>query len=178
MDTWEKLYYITGTTDFVHFVTSPTVQSALLPVKLVFIFFTIFFLGFVIYFYITSSYVKTHFLEDTTEFLSWQPYGLRQINKRWAKIAKRLETGNESEYKLAIVEADDFLYKMLEDKGYNGENFEELVANAGQKIMPSPEDILSDHTIRNSIVYDSNYVLDITMAKEILRHYEMAIKNL
>lgn len=178
MVSWQYLYNLIGIKDFIYFISSPVIQETLFPVKLVFIFFTLFFLFFVIYFYINSSYLQDHFLQDTVEFLSWQPYGLRQINKRWQKIAHRIESENPDEYKLAIVEADDFLYKLLEDNGYQGETFEELLNSASSKIMPSAEEIISAHRIRNSVVYDTSYRLDLETTRKVLGNYERAIKNL
>ena len=175
---WEYIYNLLGITDFIYFISSPIIQEVLLPIKIVFILFTIFFFVAVIYFYTNSSYIQAHFLQDTMEFISWQPYGLRQINKRWQQITDMIGVGNESEYKLAIIEADDLLYKTLEDNGYVGESFEELLDSAQKKILPGLEDILSAHEIRNAIVYDTDYKLSIEMAKKILADYEKAIKNL
>lgn len=177
MITWEYIYSLLGITDFIHFIDSPAIQDALFPIKLVFVLFTAFFFAAVMYFYINSSYIQYHFLQDTVEFLSWQPYGLRQINKRWQKIMKKVEGGSEDEYKLAIMEADEFLYKTLEDKGFDGETFEELLKSASSKIVPSYETILSAHGVRNSIVHDSDYKLNLESAKTILSNYEKAIKG-
>jgi len=175
---WEYIYNLLGIQDFIYFITSPTIQETLFPVKLVFILFTTFFFIAVMYFYINSSYIQTHFLQDTVEFLSWQPYGLRQVNKILEKIKKRIKTGKEDEFKLALLEADDFLYKTLEDKGYNGENFEELIKSAEKNILPSSSEILLAHDIRNSIVYNSNYKLDSETTKKLISDYEKAIRNL
>lgn len=176
--TWEFFYRLLGIEDFIYFISSPIIQETLFPVKILFIFFTFFFLFFVLYFYWNSSYIQNFFLQDTIEFLSWQPYGLRQINNRWKKIMKRLEMENVDEYKLAIVEADDFLYKVLEDKGYQGDSFEEIIADAGHKISPSSDEVLRVHRVRNSIVYDANYMLTSEYARSILGVYERAIKGL
>ena len=178
MITWEYIYSLLGIRDFIYFIDSPSIQDALFPIKLVFILFTIFFFGAVMYFYINSSYIQYYFLQDTVEFLSWQPYGLRQINKRWQKIVKKIDSGGENEYKLAIIEADDFLYKTLEDKGFEGESFEELLTSASSKILPSYEVILSAHNLRNEVVHNSDYNLDLEMARVILSNYEKAIKNI
>lgn len=176
--TWEQIYDFFGIRDFIYFISSSQLQEALFPIKLIFIFFAVFFLAAVIYFYINSSYIQYKFLQDLVEFFSWQPLGLAQINKRWRKIMKEVEGGGEKEYKLAILQADDFLYKILEDKGYQGETFEELIKSAGRQIAPSPAEILAAHNIRSSIVYDSEYKLDLPTAKRILDNYEKAVKNL
>ena len=65
------------------------------------------------YFYFKSSYLKYNVLEDVVEIFSWQPYGSGRINKVWNKIIKKIDGGNENEYKLAIIEADNFLYKIF-----------------------------------------------------------------
>lgn len=161
-----------------YFISSPDIQHELLPIKLVFYAFTIFFLCAVIYLYINSSYIQFKFLQDVAEFFSWQPYGLRSVNKRWAKIIKRTESGAESDYKFAIVEADDFLYQVLEEAGYEGETFEELAGNAGKKMSNNFKDILEAHAIRNLVVYDLDYKLDLDLAKRMLSSYENAIKNI
>lgn len=176
--TWEQIYDYFGIRDFIYFISSPGIQEMLFPVKLVFIFFAMFFLCAVIYFYFKSSYMQYQFLQDITEFFSWRAYGLREVEKRWNKIKKNIKSGTENEYKLAIIEADDFLYQTLEESGYQGETFEELVNNVSKKMMPNLENILDFHSIRNSIVYYPSYRLDLEKAKKILSDYESTIKNL
>ncbi|MDO8529937.1 MAG: hypothetical protein Q7S10_00785 [bacterium] len=175
--TWEEFYNLLGIADFIAFTSSPELQASLLPIKIVFILFTAFFLLAVIYFYTNSSYLQYQFLQDTEEFFSWQPYGLRAINKRWAKLMKKIQTGDEDEYKLAVIDADDFLYQALEEQGYKGETFEELANNAGSRILPNLDEILAAHQLRNSIVYTPEYKLEAEQAKNLLSLYEVAIKN-
>ena len=175
---WEQLYSLLGIKDFIYFISSPEIQDALFPVKLVFVAFAMFFLAAVIYFMLNSSWLQYKFLEDVTEFFSWQSYGLRQISKRWDKIKKRIEVESESEYKLAIIEADDFLNEVLEDRGYEGKDFQEAVNKAGMLLGSVLSDLMSAHEVRNSIVYNPDYKLDIEQAKKILKVYESAINTI
>ncbi|MEK7124502.1 MAG: hypothetical protein AAB877_02360 [Patescibacteria group bacterium] len=175
---WEQIYNFLGITEFIYFISSPSIQEALFPVKLVFYFFTLFFLGWVIYFYFTSSYLQYQFSQDVSEFFSWQPYGLKSINKKWNRIVRGIKTESEAEYKIAIVEADDFLYQTLETGGFRGETFEELANDAGRKMISNFQDILEAHQIRNAIVYGQDYDLPLEKAKKILSDYENAIKNI
>ncbi|MFI5205914.1 MAG: hypothetical protein ACHQVK_03155, partial [Candidatus Paceibacterales bacterium] len=103
---WDQIYNYLGVKDFVYFISSPSIQDALFPIKIVFIFFTAFFFCAVIWFYVNSSYIQYKFLQDTTEFLSKETYGLRKVTKNWRKIKKRAESGTDSDIKLAIIEAD------------------------------------------------------------------------
>lgn len=174
---WESIYNLLGIKDFIYFISSPDLQDTLFPVKLIFVCFTMFFLSALIYFMVNSSYLKYQFYEDVTEFFSWQAYGLREITNRLKRIQKRAETGIESEYKLALIEADDFLKETLEDREFKGKDFEELINNAGKIILPNLDEILSAHQIRNSIVYHPDYKIDLDEVKKILAIYETAIKN-
>jgi hypothetical protein len=178
MITWDQIYDYLGIRDFIYTASSTSLQDDLFGVKLIFIFFTIFFLSAVVYFYLNSSYLQYHFLQDTAEFLSSQSYGLREINKRWKKIIKRTEFGTEHEYKLAIIEADDFLYQTMDNRGFEGETFEEMVDKVAKKSTQYVNDILFAHSIRNLIVYDPDYKLESSTAKKILSDYERAIKEI
>ncbi|MCX6720056.1 MAG: hypothetical protein NTV36_03045, partial [Candidatus Staskawiczbacteria bacterium] len=124
------------------------------------------------------SWLQYKFLEDVTEFFSWQSYGAREMSKRWNKIKKRTESGVEADYKLAIIDADDLLEEVLDNRGYEGKDFEEAIQKASKLLLPVLSDILSAHEIRNSIVYNPDYKLSIDYAKKMLEIYESAINSI
>jgi hypothetical protein len=175
---WDYIYGLLGVRDFIYFISSPSIQEALLPVKIVFIFFTVAFFIAVIWFYMNSSYIQYKFLQDTVEFLSRDTYGLRKINNDWRKIRRRADSGSESELKLAIIDADDFLYQTLQEMDYKGDTFEDLITDAGKKVSAHLQEILDAHATRNSIVYEPNFKINAEAAKRILLVYENAIKDL
>lgn len=176
--TWESLYNTLGIRDFIYFISSSQIQDLLFPVKLVFVLFSAFFLIFVVYFMLNSSWLQYKFLEDVTEFFSWQAYGQREMRKQWGKIKKRIESGTESDYKLAIIDADDYLIQVLDNRGYEGDSFEESIKNAGRLMTSFVDEILRAHEIRNSIVYNPDYKLSAVEAKKILNTYESAVNNI
>jgi len=176
--TWEYIYNLFGIKDFIYFISSSQIQDMLFPIKLIFVFFSVFFLVFVIYYMLNSSWIQYKFLEDVTEFFSWQAYGQREMSKQWDRIKKRIESGAESDYKLAVIDADDFLAEVLDNRGYEGKDFEETVKKVGKLIAPILKDVLSAHEIRNSIVYNPDYKLSVAEAKKILDTYESAAKNI
>lgn len=175
---WIDLYNLLGIKDFIYFISDPRLQDYLFPVKLVFVTFAMFFLAFVIYFMINSSWLQYKFLEDVSEFFSWQSYGAREMSKQWNKIKKRAESGNESDYKLAIIDADDFLAEVLDNRGYDGKDFEETIKKTGKLIGPVFDEVLRAHDTRNSIVYDPDYKLSSELAKKVLDTYEAAINGI
>ena len=175
---WEALYNLIGAKDFVYFISSPQLQDMLFPIKLIFVAFTMFFLAGVIYFMINSSWLQYKFIEDATEFLAWQAYGTRELEKRWNKIKKRTESGLETDYKLSIIDADDFLLDVLDNRGYEGKDFEEMITKASKLVATNLDDILQAHQTRNSIVYDVEYKLSQDVAKKTLDIYETAINSI
>lgn len=175
--TWEALYNLLGAKEFIYFISSSQIQDYLFPVKLVFVTFAMFFLALVIYFMINSSWLQYKFLEDVTEFFAWQAYGAKQMSKQWSKIRKRTGSGTEADYKLAIIDADDFLVEVLDSRGYEGRDFEETIKKAGKLITPIYDDVLAAHKVRNSIVYDQNFSISAEQAKKILSTFEAAINS-
>jgi len=176
--TWIDFYNLLGIKDFIYFISSPALQDYLFPVKLVFAAFGMFFLAMVIYFMINSSWLQYKFLEDTTEFFFWQSYGTRETSKKWDKIKKRMESGTESDYKLAIIDADDLLMEVLDNRGYDSEDFKGAIDKVARLMTEGADGILNAHEARNSIVYNPDYKLSAEQTKKILDVYESAIKNI
>ncbi len=174
---WDYIYSSLGIKDFMDFLVSSDLQNSLLPLKIFFIIFTILFFCLTIYFYINSSYIKYQFSRNVSDLFSESNAEISSIDSHLRRIIKKTESGSEKDYKLSIVEADDLLQEVLREGGYKGEDFEDLVNKIGKKIMPNYEDILQDHEIRNEIVYNLDYNLDLQKAKKILDDYDSAIKN-
>ena len=174
---WEALYNFLGIKDFIYYISSPGLQDYLFPVKIVFVLFSALFLIGIVYFMSNSSWLKYKFFEDSVEFFSWQSFGAREISKQWEKIKKRLESGLESELKLAVIEADDFLGEVLEDRGYGSDTFEQSVAKATRFLAPMSSEILSAHKLRNAIVYDPDIKISPEQARNTVTIYETAVNR-
>jgi len=173
---WDVVYDFFGIKEFVHFISNPAIQATVFPAKIVFIFFTLFLLGAVMYFYVKSSYMHYHYFQGFGDALPMQPTKVSDTGNSLKKILRKVGSGQEGDLKLAIIEVDDFLNQALLDKGFKGDNFEDLIFSA-KKVITNPEDIISAHAIRDLIVYDSDYRLERDEAEKILSRYESAIKN-
>jgi len=145
---------------------------------IVFIFCSVYFLFFVIYFMFKSSWLQYKVLEDVVEFFSWRAYGQMEMEKQWEKIRKRTESKLETDYKLAIIDADDFLEDVLERAGYEGKDFNESISKASRLVSSIYDDILRAHEARNSIVYSPDFKLTAQEAEKILGTYEAASKTI
>ncbi len=156
---------------------SSELQREFLPAKVVFIFFSVVFFIAIVYFMFRSTYLKYQFIIDVTEFFQIQPAAARKMAKRWKRIQKMADSGIESNYKLALIEADDLLDNVLKNKGFSGETFEEKIKQAGEIQIPDSERILQAHQTRNQAVYEPDYQLEAERLREILEVYKETIKN-
>lgn len=160
------------------YITSPQLQEKLFLVRIIFIVFSLFFLGVIVYALVRTQYIKLSFLESWTEFFTYRPLGISKFAKQWTKITKRLETADESEAKLAVIEADRMLDDILNKTGHKGEILEERLKQLTPTALPDIDQVLEAHKIRNNIVYDPDYRLSLDRAKEVLAIYEKALRNL
>lgn len=164
--------------NLISYLTSVGFQERLLPLKIVFIVFFLFFLGAAIYLLLRTRYLKFLFLENLFEFLTYRPYGVRKLAKIWAKIMARVETGTESEYKLAVIEADRLLDDTLKRMGYTGEGLGDRLKQLTKATLSNLDLLGEVHKIRNDIVHDPDYKLTLEQTKKTLETFEQALRDL
>jgi hypothetical protein len=165
-------------TTIINLLISPTLQELFFPLKIVFLFFSLIFLGGTTWFFFNTTLFKRIFWQDFVEILTYTPYWLRRIKGRWNKIEKRLESGREPEYKLAVLEADKMLDEALGQNGYAGANVGERVEKVSKETLSNIDDVLEAHRIRNNVVHDPDYKLTPGQARRALSFYEKALRDL
>lgn len=91
--------------------------------------------------------------------------------KRFEAICARLETGNPSQYKVALLEADAFADEILKGIGYQGATMTEKlqVVKGGQ--LQTKDILAAAHEVRNQIVHDATFVLTREEAEQHLEGY-------
>ena len=156
-------------------IKSPTF---LLYIKIIFIIIGALFLLGIIALLLKNSWLKRRFLEDWTEFFIYRPFGVKKTFKQWAKVLKRLDTGKEADYKLAVIEADGLLNDILKKMEYKGETMAKILEQINATILPNIEEIWEVHKIRNNVVHDPDYELSLEQARKILEIYEKSFRTL
>lgn len=146
--------------------------------KIIFIILAFVFLAGIIALIFKASWLKYRFLESIVEFFIYRPFGLKKTFKEWAKISKRLEVGQEADYKLAVIEADGLLNDVLVKMGYGGETIVDRLKQIDSTILPNIDKALEVHKIRNNIVHDPDYQLTLAQATKILNIYEESLRHL
>ena len=159
-------------------IVSPVFEGWILILKIIFIALALFFLTGILFLLFRTTWLKLFLLRDIVEFLTFRPAGVRKTEKIWNKIIARLDAGLESEYKLAIIEADSLLNDILQRMGYGGETSGERLEKLTLTALPNIEEIKTCHQIRNNIVYDPDYKLSLDEARKLLAAYEQALRVL
>lgn len=101
-----------------------------------------------------------------------------KIEKRWEKIEKKLKSNNESQFKVAVIEADGLADEILKKIGYAGRNMKERMERIHPGQIDNYEDVKRAHEIRNRVVYEKDFELDLETAKNTLKTYEDLLRNL
>ncbi len=164
--------------DIISFIFNPAFTDWLLFLKILLIILFLILSGFIIFFLIKTSWLKRMLIWDIVEFFSFRPYGIRKVEKDWAKITARLETDLESEWKLAIIEADSILNDILMKMGFAGETLGERLDRLTVVTLPNLQQIREAHKIRNNIVHDPDYRVSLDEAKMAVGIYEQALRDL
>lgn len=161
-------------------ILSSDIQDALLPVKIIFLIFDIFFLGFFIFFLVKTRWFKLFIWYDLIEFFTQKIYGGVRATKRWHKIKGRMLNIREEEFNLVVVELHDILGKILERMApfHQTKTFSERLAKVGEGTFPGIKDIWEAYEIYRLIKKDPNYRVSREDFSKILNTYEQVFKDL
>lgn len=95
-----------------------------------------------------------------------------KLIKRWEAIKDRLETGNASQYKVAVLEADALADEILGGIGYQGTTMADKFEQVRGGQLETKELLIEAHEARNQIIHDSNLILSRDDAKRYLDYFQ------
>ncbi|OHA58212.1 MAG: hypothetical protein A2571_03040 [Candidatus Vogelbacteria bacterium RIFOXYD1_FULL_44_32] len=98
-------------------------------------------------------------------------------NEAWEKILSHLESGNQSDWKLAILEADTILDSLVQKMGYKGENLGERLKNVEPSDFLTLNEAWEAHKIRNAIAHEAGYELNQREAKRVMKLFESVFRE-
>jgi hypothetical protein len=159
-------------------VNSPELQERLLWIKIPFFVVTGFFISGVLVSLTRTPYIPLSTIGDAIELATYRPFGFPKMRGRWQKIMRRLDVDNESEHKLAIIEADALLDEMLKKMNLKGDNIDERLEKITKLMISNVEELKLAHQTRNSVVYDVDYRLSLQEARRVLLVYQRAFEDL
>ena len=99
-------------------------------------------------------------------------------NPRWVHIQALMESGNASDWRQAIIEADIMLDDMLTKLRYPGVSIGEKLKAAEISDFSTLQDAWEAHKVRNQIAHEgSAFALSQTLAQRTLAHYETVFRE-
>jgi len=164
--------------DILSFIISPSFTGWLLFVKIGFVVLALGFVSAIVFILFRTEWIRLIFLQDLVEFFTYRPYGVRKIAKAWDKIIGRLEAGLESEYKLAVIEADNLLDGIIKRIGFGGETLADRLDQITSATLTNLDQVREAHKLRNTIVHDPDYRLTLDQTRRTLDIYEKALSDL
>ncbi len=102
----------------------------------------------------------------------------KDFDKKWITIQSRLAKGDEANIKLAVIEADRMLDKLLYFIGYRDKDMADKLRQLTSAQISNLEDIWLAHKVRNRIVHEHEYHLTRSEAESAIAAFEKAFKEL
>jgi len=128
---------------------------------------------------IVYSYIRFNQLSEIevnqlldAEKLWQQKHGSGEGGGEWQSIVSHLDSSNPNDWKLAIIEADIMLERVLDDAGFAGNTVGDKLKSASPTNFTTLQDAWDAHIIRNKIAHQGeDFVLTQRIAKEALTKY-------
>ena len=99
--------------------------------------------------------------------------------KEWQDIVDHVDSDNESQWKLALIEADKILEDLLREAQFDGEGVGERLKNAElQGGLKSLQDAWEAHKIRNKIAHEQGFILTKREARVAIESYKKVFEEL
>lgn len=115
---------------------------------------------------------KEEIEHEINHALAKKKEGARKENPRWRYVMTLVESPNESDWRVAILEADTLLDEVLTEKGYEGDTLGEkleLLRSGGLSTIQYAWDA---HIVRNQIAHSgSDFALSQTEARRVVKMF-------
>lgn len=103
----------------------------------------------------------------------------KNANPRWHYILTLIESSNESDWRVAIIEADSMMEEVLKDRGFSGSTASELLEGAKESGYLTIQNAWDAHLIRNQIAHEgSDFVLSQVEGRRVIRMYQNFFEEL
>ncbi len=102
-----------------------------------------------------------------------------RVNETWNSIRSKLLSDNPSDWRLAIIEADIYLDRILDQKGFYGDTLGDKFKQITPDKLPSIQIAWEAHKVRNRIAHDgADFILTMPESRRVLSYYEIVFRDL
>ncbi|MHB1316483.1 MAG: hypothetical protein ACYCZW_01360 [Minisyncoccota bacterium] len=99
------------------------------------------------------------------------------INRSWDRVKLYIESYNESEWRLAVIEADIMLAELLDTMNLGGDSIGDKLKGVEKSDFTTLDLAWEAHKIRNQIAHDPSFMLTQREAKRVIGLYEAVFKE-
>jgi hypothetical protein len=99
-------------------------------------------------------------------------------NRKWERVMDHVNSPNESDWKLAILEADIMLDELLNKQGYQGSTMGEKLKQVDRSDFTTIDLAWEGHKVRNMVAHEgSEYLIPQREAERIIKLYESVFRE-
>jgi hypothetical protein len=127
----------------------------------------------------TVSSLSSEGLPGATTSEHFIDHNATRVNETWNSIRSKLLSDNPSDWKLAIIEADIYLDRVLDQKGFYGDTLGDKFKQITPDKLPSIQIAWEAHKVRNRIAHDgADFFLTMPESRRVLSYYEIVFRDL
>lgn len=116
-------------------------------------------------------------IEQWMDYMGKGDVGKRRQLRAWNQIIKRMKTPDLSNWKMAILEADNLMDDILKAVGYRFDTANERFKNIKVEELSNADKIQEAHRVRNRIAQEPDFTITKEEALEILRVYKKSFQE-
>lgn len=144
---------------------------------------SIFFIAVIIFSLVRMREIQLHEKHEIDheihEALERDKQAEKNENPRWHYILTILESSNESDWRVSIIEADTMLEDVLREKSFTGENVSDLLESARSAGYQNIQSAWDAHIVRNKIAHEgSDFPLTQVEARRAIKMYQIFFEEL
>lgn len=122
---------------------------------------------------------KEELTHEINEALLRDKEAARNENPRWHYILTLIESPNESDWRVAIIEADTMLDEILTDKGMVGDTLSEKLEQAKTNGYATIQNAWDAHLVRNQIAHaGSEFTLTQVEGRRVVKMFQNFFEEL
>ena len=101
-----------------------------------------------------------------------------EVLEKWKEINRKVNSSLESDYRAAVVEADEFLDEVLKTAKFSGEELSDRLKTVRDNQLEFKDDIIWADDLKKKIAADENFKISPEEAKRAVYIFERALKEM
>lgn len=106
------------------------------------------------------------------------PRRIAELLPQWEHVIQRIDSLQDAEWKVAIIDADKIVDGALRRAGYEGESMGDRLMKMTQGDLASLDDLWMAHKIRNKLVHEPGYQITYQEARRTVKIFEKVLGEL